>query len=45
MLLKEKELAEEQRDKMMEINGQILPMLENINTSLIDISRIVREKE
>ena len=45
MLLKEKELAESQRDKMMEINGQILPMLENINNSLIDISRIVRVKE
>jgi hypothetical protein len=45
MLLKEKELAESQRDKMMEINGQILPMLENINNSLIDISQIVKEKE
>ncbi len=38
MLLKEKELAESQRDKMMEINGQILPMLESINHSLVDIS-------
>jgi hypothetical protein len=42
MLLKEKELAESQRDKMMEINGQMLPMLENINNSLVDISRLVR---
>jgi hypothetical protein len=45
MLLKEKEMAESQRDKMMEINGQILPMLESINNSLIDISRIVKGKE
>jgi hypothetical protein len=43
MLLKEKELAESQRDKMMELNGQILPMLENINHSLIDIFQIVKE--
>lgn len=45
MLMKEKELAESQRDKMLEINGQILPMLESINNSLIDISRIVRREE
>ena len=44
MLLKEKELAESQRDKMMEINGQILPMLENINNCLVDISRLVEGK-
>jgi len=43
--MKEKELAESQRDKMLEINGQILPMLESINNSLIDISRIVRREE
>ena len=45
MLLKEKELAENQRDKMLEINGQILPMLESINSSLLDIFQIVRGKE
>lgn len=45
MLLKEKEMAESQRDKMMEINSQILPMLESINHSLIDIFRIVEGKE
>ena len=45
MLLKEKELAESQRDKMIEINGQLLPMLENINSSLVDIFQIVRGKE
>jgi hypothetical protein len=45
MLLKEKELAENQRDKMMEVNGQILPMLESINNSLVDIYRIVRREE
>ena len=45
MLLKEKELAESQRDKMMEINGQILPMLESINRSLVDIFQVVRGKE
>jgi hypothetical protein len=45
MLLKEKELAENQRDKMVEINGQILPMLESINSSLLDIFQIVRGKE
>src|ERR1700727_547367 len=44
MLLKEKELAESQRDKMIEINGQILPMLESINSSLVDIFQIVRGK-
>src|SRR5579863_331666 len=44
MLLKEKELAESQRDKMMDINGQILPMLESINSSLVDIFQIVRGK-
>src|SRR3984885_7986634 len=45
MLLKEKQLAESQRDKMIEINGQILPMLETINSSLVDIFQIVRGKE
>jgi hypothetical protein len=45
MLLKEKELAESQRDKMIEINGQLLPMLESINSSLVDIFQIVRRKE
>jgi len=44
MLMKEKEMAEQQRDKLMEINGQILPMLENINHSLVDIFQIVRGK-
>jgi hypothetical protein len=44
MLLKEKELAESQRDKMIEINGQLLPMLESINSSLVDIFQIVRGK-
>ena len=44
MLLKEKELAESQRDKILEVNGQILPMLESINNSLIDIYRIVRKR-
>jgi hypothetical protein len=42
MLLKEKEMAESQRDKMIEINGQILPMLDSINNSLVDIYQIVR---
>jgi hypothetical protein len=42
MLLKEKEMAESQRDKMIEINGQILPMLDSINNSLVDVYQIVR---
>jgi hypothetical protein len=45
MLLKEKEMAESQRDKMIEVNGQILPMLESINDSIVDIFQIVRRKE
>jgi hypothetical protein len=45
MLLKEKEMAESQRDKMIEVNGQFLPMLESINNSLVDIFQIVRGKE
>jgi hypothetical protein len=45
MLLKEKEMAESQRDKMLEINGQIFPMLESINNSIVDISQIMRRKE
>ncbi len=43
MLLKEKELAEKQRDKMIEVNSQIIPMLENINSSLVKIGQALEK--
>ena len=45
MLQKEKELAENQRDKMIQVNGQILPMLENINSSLVKIGEALDKGE
>jgi hypothetical protein len=44
MLLKEKEMAESQRDKMIEINGQLFPMLDNINSALIRIGDSLKEE-
>src|ERR1700744_5846390 len=44
-LQKEKELAENQRDKMIQVNGQILPMLENINSSLVKIGEALEKGE
>ena len=44
MLLKEKQLAESQRDKMIEINGQIFPMLDNINSALVRIGDSLKEE-
>jgi len=44
-LQKEKELAENQRDKMIQVNGQILPMLENINSSLVKIGEALDKGE
>ena len=44
MLLKEKELAESQRDKMIEINGQLFPMLDNINSALVRIGDSLKER-
>src|SRR3984885_11378328 len=44
MLLKEKEMAESQRDKMIEINGQLFPMLDNINSALVRIGDSLKEE-
>jgi hypothetical protein len=34
MLLKEKEMAEQQRDKMIEVNAHMVPVLEKIDAAL-----------
>ena len=44
MLLKEKEMAESQRDRMLEVNGQIFPMLESINSALVRIAETLKER-